>query len=329
MGKRIDQLTEATTLASTDLLLLEYDPSSTKVSKKITVANFISKNPGNLYINGDYVSGDEDSLLSFNAGQGVITWDQGYNFWTVNKPFIYTHTDLYGMGVNATVDNSRVSSAPLYRGQVWCDQTDSTVYGVWIDMYSRVSDDHAIENCVLELRHYGQNGETTIYGEEIIVSKDLNCTGTGHIVGLGIGVASNPTPDAGYIHCGILITGDITGGNGITLGKRLIDGILVQGDAGWTYGYRYRDTDNATDLFYVNQYGGVYSAGTFAIANGTPPGAHTDNQVIIYSVDSSDATSTLGLMLEQAVESIGTFTASHKIKVKINGTEYWIQLDAV
>ncbi|KKK58110.1 hypothetical protein LCGC14_3047730, partial [marine sediment metagenome] len=66
-----------------------------------------------------------------------------------------------------------------------------------------------------------------------------------------------------------------------------------------------------------------------AIANGIEPAAHTDNQIYIGSVDSSDATSTLALYLEQAIENIGTFTPSHKIKIKINGTEYWIQLDAV
>jgi len=37
----------------------------------------------------------------------------------------------------------------------------------------------------------------------------------------------------------------------------------------------------------------------------------------------------LKLTTTQAVESIGTFTASHKLKININGTEYWIQLDAV
>lgn len=68
---------------------------------------------------------------------------------------------------------------------------------------------------------------------------------------------------------------------------------------------------------------------TLNIKNGTAPDAHVDNQIIVYSVDSSDSAATLGLFLEQAVEDIGTFTASHKIKVKINGTEYWLQLDAV
>lgn len=55
------------------------------------------------------------------------------------------------------------------------------------------------------------------------------------------------------------------------------------------------------------------------------------NGIIVHARDSSDgaANSTLALYLEQAVEAIGTFTASHKLKIWINGTEYWIQLDAV
>ena len=71
------------------------------------------------------------------------------------------------------------------------------------------------------------------------------------------------------------------------------------------------------------------SVATLNIPNGTAPDAHVDNQIIIYSADSSDNTATLALYLEQAVEDIGTFTASHKIKVFINGTAYWLQLDAV
>jgi hypothetical protein len=55
------------------------------------------------------------------------------------------------------------------------------------------------------------------------------------------------------------------------------------------------------------------------------------NSISISAKDSSDgaANATLALYLEQAVEAIGTFTASHKIKVWINGTEYWLQLDQV
>ena len=71
------------------------------------------------------------------------------------------------------------------------------------------------------------------------------------------------------------------------------------------------------------------AAKTLALANATAPAAHTDDQIYIYSADTSDATATLGLYLEQAVEDIGTFTASHKFKILLNGDEYWLQLDKV
>jgi hypothetical protein len=73
----------------------------------------------------------------------------------------------------------------------------------------------------------------------------------------------------------------------------------------------------------------TWSVWVLSIANWTAPDAHVDNQIQIYSVDSADSTSTLGLFLEQAVEDIWTFTESHKIKVYINGVAYYISLDAV
>lgn len=67
------------------------------------------------------------------------------------------------------------------------------------------------------------------------------------------------------------------------------------------------------------------------ISNGTPGSAAVAGTIGIQARDSSDgsANSTLSLLTEQAVEAIGTFTATHKLKIWINGTEYWIQLDAV
>lgn len=51
--------------------------------------------------------------------------------------------------------------------------------------------------------------------------------------------------------------------------------------------------------------------------------------VVIYAENSSDATTALSLYTEQVVEAIGTFTASHKYKIQINGVFYWINLDLV
>ena len=43
----------------------------------------------------------------------------------------------------------------------------------------------------------------------------------------------------------------------------------------------------------------------------------------------SGGSNALAISQAQAVEAIGTFTPSHKVKVVINGVEYWLQLDAV
>jgi hypothetical protein len=80
-----------------------------------------------------------------------------------------------------------------------------------------------------------------------------------------------------------------------------------------------------TDIF------GTSGTDVIGIANGTEPTTSPANMIQVYSKDSSagSANATLAIRTEQAVESIGTFTASHKLRVWINGVEYYIQLDAV
>jgi len=104
------------------------------------------------------------------------------------------------------------------------------------------------------------------------------------------------------------------GSNTITLGNTGIVTRVLRGNVG---------IDTSTF--------GAGAVNVLAIPNGTPPAAAVADEIQIYSKDSSDgaANATLALMLEQAVEVIGTFTPSHKIKVWLNGTEYWLQLDAV
>lgn len=65
------------------------------------------------------------------------------------------------------------------------------------------------------------------------------------------------------------------------------------------------------------------------IFNGTAPAAAVTNGIQIFSIDSASATASLGLYLEEAVVDIGTFTASHKVAVYINGAWYHVSLDAV
>lgn len=54
-----------------------------------------------------------------------------------------------------------------------------------------------------------------------------------------------------------------------------------------------------------------------------------DADVSLSAAAISGGSNAVEITQAQAVEAIGTFTPSHKVKIKINGVEYWIQLDAV
>lgn len=64
---------------------------------------------------------------------------------------------------------------------------------------------------------------------------------------------------------------------------------------------------------------------------GTTVASNLANTISLSAKDSSDgaANATLALYCEQAVEAIGTFTESHKLKIWVNNVEYWVSLDAV
>lgn len=58
-------------------------------------------------------------------------------------------------------------------------------------------------------------------------------------------------------------------------------------------------------------------------------GSGGTGSVSLAADDIASGSASLSITTAHAVEVVGTFTASHKLKIKINGTEYWIQLDAV
>lgn len=130
----------------------------------------------------------------------------------------------------------------------------------------------------------------------------------------------------------------IIDGNNVTFtgGTVRIEG---PGNTGFTDAFFVTDSDGdpifsiSDDENLVIGQGGSYTLGPQGcvficladVATSTTP----TNGLFIYAADSVDATTSLALRLEQAVEAIGVFTASHKLKIKINGTWYWVQLDAV
>ena len=86
--------------------------------------------------------------------------------------------------------------------------------------------------------------------------------------------------------------------------------------------------------------GGILGIGTqtfnavmvngLALANGTEPNAHTDNQIYIYSVDSvDDGLATLGLFTEEHVHACVALPADYYLEIKHNGTRYALLLNSL
>jgi hypothetical protein len=149
--------------------------------------------------------------------------------------------------------------------------------------------------------------------------------------------------DSGYTYTHTGGSGIIAGGYFETLRKfgdgslniDKVHGVYILGDAysgiDTKYGLYVESVTNATSsnyAIYTNS-GNVRFGDELELALSTVT-ANPTNAIRIGASDTAgESTATLDLHTEQAVEAIGTFTPSNKLKIKINGTEYWIQLDAV
>lgn len=97
------------------------------------------------------------------------------------------------------------------------------------------------------------------------------------------------------------------------------------------YGIRIGSLSGATNNYAFYSGTGQLSIGDYLEFRANhDPGAPTDAIRISSKVSTDSGTpNTLHLRTEQAVEDIGTFTESHKLRVWINNVEYHISLDAV
>lgn len=171
---------------------------------------------------------------------------------------------------------------------------------------------------------------SSIYGTSIYV--DINA-GAGNIGGNVYGL-SITVPIAN------MTSGTITGN---VYGEyMLLD--VDEDPTGAVYAIYIGDYSNVDWCFYQAGYGAPnYFAGnvglgatawgagatyTLAIANGTAPASWVANEIQIYSKDSSSNAATLALWLEQGITG-GTFTPNTRVKIYINGVEYYWGLQTV
>jgi hypothetical protein len=73
----------------------------------------------------------------------------------------------------------------------------------------------------------------------------------------------------------------------------------------------------------------ISAVGRLDISSNADPGTTTNIALGGQNSTDSGTPRTVSLRTAQAAESIGTFTASHKLRLFHNGTEYHVQLDAV
>lgn len=126
----------------------------------------------------------------------------------------------------------------------------------------------------------------------------------------------------------LTLTGDMASATATLTGDMSANDIVLTGDMQALSATIIGTLSNlgvGTDTF------GTAADGVIALdADGVVPSSSPAGIVQIFADDSSDgaANATLAFRTEQAVEA-STITASHKLKIWINGTEYWISLDAV
>lgn len=73
---------------------------------------------------------------------------------------------------------------------------------------------------------------------------------------------------------------------------------------------------------------GTNAAAVFGIANGTEPTTSPADMIQLFSMDISGGGASLGVRTEETVVE-ETPTLGHRVKIKWNGAEYWLGLDAV
>lgn len=202
------------------------------------------------------------------------------------------------LGQNALYSNTTGSwNVGISQSSLYCNTTgESNVAIGQSSLYSNTTG------------HY-QTGIGTDAGNYISGGANPNQTSNNSVY-VGALTKALASGDANEIVIGYDATG--IGSNTAILGNSSITKTQLQGNVGI-----------GTSTF------GTNATRELALINGTPAAAAITDGIQIYSEDTTDNTATLALFLEQAIEDIGTFTPSHKVKIKINGTAYWLQLDAV
>lgn len=114
--------------------------------------------------------------------------------------------------------------------------------------------------------------------------------------------------------------------------ERAGTGLMIRGDAGWKYGIQYKDTDNTTKLFYVDQYGvGFFKQGILSTSNESTgvglqvAGRAADQIGVIRMMNNAQTVEYGRIQSSTAAIYLGSSDSSIPLSFAINSVE-WLRI---
>ncbi len=257
--------------ASGDDLILHSTSNATKGSVGVADLNF--------YINSDYAAGDEDATLDFNNSMAQIKLDYAS---AVGVREFYFNESVY---INDTIDaNAEVPSDDMayvfrvgatYTFPVWNLADATGLHAGYFQLVNNVNeaDETKVEIAVGEFQGYAltANSKAAMYGVDIALIKGDNAATASQLLGVNAIVCSKVDPGTNfYDGSGVRASSQTL--TGYAAAVRQHSAFLAMGDKGWKYPFLALDTDGATVLAQIDQYGRAYFLGDIDIIGDTGTG---------------------------------------------------------
>lgn len=241
-------------------------------------------------------TGDYNVGIGTNAGRDIISGDGNVAIGTNALRFATTVNYLVAIGYEAGKDVTGAGSTAIGYQAMFENVTGTNNVAIGYQAMLGVAGNSHSSNVAIGYRSLYA---VTTGGNNICIgyqAGNVITTGTGNII-IGYDVDPSAAGASNELNIGNVIYGDLSNNN-IGVGGATFDGT---------------------------------AANVIQITGSTEPSGSIADTVQFYEKDSSQGAGhgTLGLYLEESVEALGTFTPANKMRVWINGTEYWIQLDPV
>lgn len=223
---------------------------------------------GEVHVNADYVSGDEDAIIDFNAGMATLKLEYlgtlGVRHFTLSERLRVNKSPTAAGDFDS---NDAAWAMRIGQTMDFATWTLGTKYGItgWFEMENKLNDTTP-ELAALSAFNYSMtaNSKAKVFGVDAYVLKQSPCVQANDLYGVSAIVCSDVDPGAVYTH-GVGVRA-FSGDMGDYTGVRQSPAFLAYGDRGWDYGFLYIDLNGTDVLCSINQSGLGYFAQGIEIA---------------------------------------------------------------